>query len=162
MPPIKPAISEQGKITLTGEINQEYQITSPNGKIKASIYTVKELSFTIELNGNRIIESAVIALDLGNGKILGKNPKLKKKKTSNFNEEIQPVVPYKDAKIQNHYNELQLHFKDNYQVVFRAYDDGVAYRFIDENKKTSIVKNEVMEFVLPSKSKTWFPKEESM
>lgn len=41
---------------------------------------------------------------------------------------------------------MSLSFKGNYSVVFRAYNDGVAYRFVTDFKKPIIIENENADF----------------
>jgi alpha-glucosidase len=65
---------------------------------------------------------------------LGKNPKLASQKRSSVDEKIKPVVSFKFSTVENKYNQLLLNFKGNYSVEFRAFDDGVAYRFITRKK----------------------------
>lgn len=69
-----------------------------------------------------------------NGQLLGVHPIVKKVNEMTVKKSFKPVVPFKFSEIINHYNQLQLDFRDNYSVVFRVYDDGVAYRFITNKK----------------------------
>lgn len=57
---------------------------------------------------------------------------------------------------------LLVTFKGGYSVIFRAYNDGVAYRWQTAIKGDQIVKNELVEFAFPANSKIWFPEEKSM
>jgi len=47
-------------------------------------------------------------------------------------------------------------------VIFRAYNEGFAYRFIDFDKKPKKIIGEKMDLSLPEKSTTYFPWENSM
>ena len=58
------------------------------------------------------------------------------------NETIRPVVPEKRAVIPDRYNELRLSFGPKLAATFRAYDDGVAYRFETAIDGEVIVRNE--------------------
>ena len=58
------------------------------------------------------------------------------------NETIRPAVPEKRAVIPDRYNELRLSFGPKLAVTFRAYDDGVAYRFETAIDGEVIVRNE--------------------
>ena len=69
--------------------------------------------------------------------VLGENPKLSGRKFSEADEMLSPVIPLKFSTVRNHYNQLRMDFKGNYSVEFRAYDDGIAYRFLT-NKKGDI------------------------
>lgn len=66
--------------------------------------------------------------------LLGETPEVTGSLTKTVNETIKPVIPFKFSSIPNHYNQLLLKFSGNYSVEFRAFDDGVAYRFITNKK----------------------------
>jgi len=53
---------------------------------------------------------------------------------------------YKRSNIEDYYNELVMSFKENFDLVFRAYDEGMAYRFIYTGKKSILVENEEADF----------------
>ena len=141
---------------------QNLTISSPNGQIKMSINLTDEISFSISLKDQLVVDNAVIAMNMGNSRILGKNPELKSSKNETYKGEIIPQVPYKDSKIIDEYNRLTLNFSNNYKIIIRAYDDGLAYRFVDNNKKTEIVIDEKMTLRFPENTFSYFPKEESM
>ena len=59
---------------------------------------------------------------------LGVQPKIKTTKPRAVNQEIVSPVPQKSSRIRENYNELKLEMEGNYAIVFRAYNEGVAYR----------------------------------
>ncbi len=141
---------------------QDLTLNSPDGRISMLVSIDNQVSFSLSLDKKVIVENAVIALDMGKDRIAGKNAKLKNSTTLAHKGEITPPVPYKDARIDDIYNQLNLNFRDNYQLIFRAYNDGVAYRFIDKNKKTERIFNEKLTLGFPANTSSWFPREESM
>jgi alpha-glucosidase len=69
---------------------------------------------------------------------------------------------YKRDKIQDQYNELILNCKDKYvkgkyKVIFRAYNDGVAYRFETDFKKPFKVVSETADFNFDEDYTAWIP-----
>lgn len=60
----------------------------------------------------------------------------------NIDESLKPVIPLKFSSVSNRYNQLLLDFKGGYSVEFRAFNDGIAYRFIT-NKQTDILKMKI-------------------
>ena len=54
-------------------------------------------------------------------------------------------------------NELNLKLKNGFGVVFRAYNDGVAYRFYTTRKDEVIIENEVAEFNFPEDYTAYLP-----
>jgi alpha-glucosidase len=57
------------------------------------------------------------------------------------------------------YRERTLHFNGNYALVFRAYDDGVAYRFETSLPGKIKVHSEEVRFNFAADHSLWFPKE---
>jgi len=143
-------------------IAQNLVVSSPNQKIKVTVDISDQISWSTSLDKKSVIENSTISLNMGNGRILGLLPKLKSTKTEFFSREIIPQIPYKDAKILSQYNQLIMNFHGNYELIFRAYDDGISYRFVDKHKKSSIVFNEELTIRFPENSSSFFPQEESM
>jgi len=141
---------------------QELEISSPDQKINVKINLSDKISWSAELKGNLIIKNAIIAMDMGKGRVLGIKPKLRSKKTKTVDEILTIQVPNKDSKVRNNYNELSLEFRGNYQILFRAFNDGVAYQFIDKSNESTQVTYEQMSLAFPEGTSSFFPQEESM
>ena len=120
---------------------QTYSIASPDGKISLQVAVGADIKWSATLDKIPVISPSPIALEL-NSAILGKNAKLLSNKKKSVNEKITPVVARKSKIIENHYNELLLTFRNNFGVAFRAYNDGVAYRFQTSFKKNIIAVSE--------------------
>lgn len=78
---------------------------------------------------------------LDNGMVFGLNCRLSGSSTKTVNQLIETPI-YKRKTIIDKYNELTFNFKDGFKLVFRAYDEGIAYRFISTLKKPFKVKDE--------------------
>lgn len=109
------------------------ELQSPNGEIKVSLSISDKIYYTISYNNDVLLEKNHLSLNLGN-ETLGLNPKLSGQKANKVNEVLTPVVPLKYSSVKNQYNSLLLTFKGDYSVEFRAFDDGIAYRFITNKK----------------------------
>ena len=140
---------------------KEYSVKSPSGKITIKISVEESINYSVLLNGTEIISPSTISLKISDGTIWGENAKVKKAKTISVSEEIIPVVQRKYAKIENDYNQLTLSFK-GYQLQFRAFDEGAAYRWVSEKKGNYNVVIEQATFRFTADHKIWFPEEESM
>ena len=116
---------------------QEQTLSSPDGSLKLEVHLKDSITYSVFLGNETIFEDNGLSLQLKD-RTLGKEPKLKRKKTNEINEESKPVVPLKFSTVSNHYNALRLDFKGNYSVVFRAYNDGIAYQFITDLKQKDI------------------------
>ena len=116
------------------------ELVSPNGELKVSLNLSDKIYYSIDYNGDVLLKDNSLLLVLKN-QVLGQNPKLRRQKQWSVDEQLTPIVPLKYSKVNNRYNQLLLTFKD-YSVEFRAFDDGVAYRFITSQKGDVEVMNE--------------------
>ena len=105
-----------------------YDLKSPDGRIEVRIRTAGPLRYDVVLRGTALLENASLLLDVDHKK-LGTDAKVVNAKQRSADQMVEPVVRQKFARIRDHYNELTLAMEGNYAVVFRAYDEGVAYRF---------------------------------
>ena len=105
-----------------------YEVSSPNEKIKLRIDVGPGIEYDLLLNQLPLIENATLALDVEHRK-LGMEPHVLSSTPQTVNRELRVPVPQKFAVLRENYNELRLVFKDNYAVVFRVYNEGMAYRF---------------------------------
>ncbi len=119
-----------------------YNLESPQKNINITISADGDiLKYSVTHDNTPIITDSPISMELNDGKILGSNPIVRSYDIENVNETIKSVL-YKKETIIDNYNELTLNFKGNYSIQFRAYDDGIAYRFITKFSKPIIVKKE--------------------
>lgn len=123
-------------------------LESPDGVIKVSITCDDRIYYDISYNDDVLLKDNSLQLELRND-VLGKNPVLSGQKRKKVNEELKPVVPLKFSSVKNEYNELLLSFKGGYSVEFRAYNDGVAYRFVTNKKGEVDVMNETFAINFP-------------
>lgn len=119
-------------LVLSLHAQKKLELVSPNGELKVSFNLSDKIYYSIDYNGEVLLKDNSLQLTLKN-QVLGQNPKLRCQKRTSVNERLTPVVPLKYAGIDNSYNQLVLTFKD-YSVEFRAFNDGVAYRFVTSLK----------------------------
>lgn len=131
-------------------------LESPDKKLKINIHIGEIIEYQVFHETDVILQKSPVSMTLTDGRVFGKNPELTKVSTHSENEEIDALI-YKKEKVKNSYNELKLKFKGDYGIVFRAYDDGVAYRFETTTKKPFYVKSEQAEFVFPSGQSAYIP-----
>ena len=124
---------------------KQYTVQSPNANIVVTIEAGESLTYSVSHGSTTVLTSSPIALKLGNGKILGDQPKVISTKTNSVNEIIKATF-YKKNEIVENYNELSITFQGRYKVIFRAYNDGVAYRFVTYFPGKIVVENEIADF----------------
>lgn len=138
-----------------------YDLRSPDKKIEIRIRTAKQVRYDVLREGTPLLEDSTLALDIEHQQ-LGVAPRVLNSSTRSHDQIIEPVVRQKFAKIRDHYNELRLTMQGGYAIVFRAYNEGVAYRF-----ETSLpgqqakICNEEAVFRFPADLVVYYPQEDS-
>ena len=127
---------------------QEYEISSPNGDLRLKILAEKNLSFSVFSKNRLLLKNNRIALDLSS-ETLGENAEVKHQKRSRINETIKPVVPIKFSEVSNEYKLLRLDFAKDFSVEFRVYNEGFAYRFITDKRKSLEIIDEDLRIEFP-------------
>lgn len=123
---------------------------SPDKKIKLSIDIKDKISYHVSYEDKQIVLPSMIDMLLGNGMQLSKHKGVRKLSTRSNNTVIRPQVREKRKIIPDVYNELRIDFKAPFTVIFRAYNDGVAYRIGTRIRDSVVVENEIAEFHFPA------------
>lgn len=124
--------------------SKDYGIKSPDGKISASISVGDEISYTLKADGKVLMDGNRISMTLDGGIVFGKGDKVRKAAAASISQTHTPVI-YKKNKVLDNFNELTLSFKE-FDLLFRAYDDGFAYRFKSKLKGNHKVMSETAGF----------------
>lgn len=125
---------------------QQYILSSPNGKLRMQVTVADSLTYAVSYKERQIIRPSAIAMQLQD-RTLGMSAKVKNAKTHEVSQAITPLYG-KFSKLDDHYKELKISFEGGYAVLFRAYDEGVAYRFVTDLGDSVKVMNETAEFRL--------------
>lgn len=140
---------------------KDYQIKSPDSNIRMNISVDKHIELSIYNNDRVVVDTTTIGLII-DGDTLGINPKVAKVNRGTVENVICPIIKIKSDKVRENYNELTINFKGKYSVVFRAYNEGVAYRFKTDLKKEEVIVNdEIFTLGLSSESDGYLMKEKS-
>jgi len=141
---------------LSAQKTKDFDVKSQDGNITLHVATGKKLVWSVQLKGKQIIAPSAMALQLGNGDVLGDNAKVSSAKTEKINTTFK-ALNYKKANVQDVYNELTLTCKNDFGVKFRVYNDGVAYRFFTKKKGEIVIKNEEANFNFAQDYKAFIP-----
>jgi len=141
------ALAQKGK---------SYQVKSPDGNISVGINVGAMVDWSVKHGDTEVILPSEISMTLDNGEVLGKNPVVNKTSATSSNTIIQTPV-YKKTSVHDNYNQLTLKFKGDYDLVFRAYNDGAAYRFITHKKGELTILNEGANFNFKNDDNAFLP-----
>ncbi|HAL82564.1 MAG TPA: Retaining alpha-galactosidase [Mucilaginibacter sp.] len=138
------------------QTGKTYQVKSPDGKISIDINAGSAINWSVKHGDINVVMPSEISITLDNGEVLGKNPSIKKAITSSANEIINTPI-YKKDMVENNYNQLTLTFKGDYGLIFRAYNDGMAYRWFTIKKTELTIINEKANFNFQNDDKAFLP-----
>nr|WP_319997324.1 glycoside hydrolase family 97 protein [uncultured Draconibacterium sp.] len=133
-----------------------YQLESPDRQIVLHVQAGADLSWTLINAGETVLAPSPISLQLSDGTVLGRNVQVKSAKRISVNEELKAINYRKDS-ITDNYNQLTINCKGDFGVIFRAYNDGVAYRFFSSKKEGIVIANEEANFNFKTDHEAWIP-----
>lgn len=125
-----------------------YRITSPSGAIAAEIINDGTLAWTVSHDGREVLSKSPISMTLTDGSVWGAGAKVSKVEKNSVSNTIS--TPFSQcSSMADRYNGITLKMKGGWSVEFRAYDDGVAYRFVSSRRKPFGITSEQVEFNFP-------------
>lgn len=124
-----------------------YRLASPDKNLEVNISVGQKITYSVRHKDRVLLNASPIGLVFLD-RTLGADAKVIRKKESSFTEDIQSPH-YRVPSFTVTYNELDLKMKGNYGVVFRAYNEGMAYRFYTTMKDSVIVEDEIASFNFP-------------
>jgi alpha-glucosidase len=137
-----------------------HSLRSPNQRIEVRIDTGEKIRYGVILDGKPLLENSTLSMRIDQA-TLGAQPRVKASRPRRVDQTLEPPVHQQSATLRERFHELRLDMQGGYAVVFRAYDEGVAYR-IETSLPASEVKVYAEEVSLnfPGDSGVFFPKEE--
>lgn len=135
---------------------KKYVLSSPDGTLKVEISTGNELAYQVMHGNDTILSHSNIALVLEDGTIVGKTPRITGERRKKIKDNIEsPFYRFKEFVATG--NELDLKLKGGFGIIFRAYNEGVAYRFYTTQSSDIIIKEEQAEFNFPQDYTAYLP-----
>ena len=132
-----------------------YEVVSPNGLLKIDITVNNGAQYEIWYGEKQLIAPSPIGLNLNNGMVIGAGT-VRGTTSRTVNNQLDVFIG-KDKTLTESYNELLIQFNENYDLLVRAYDEGVAYRFVTRLDGEIIINDEDMVLNFPEDPKVYFP-----
>ena len=123
--------------------DKNYKVVSPDGNLSATLVVGQTISYAVSRGDVLLIDSSEISMTMTDGSVFGKNDNVCKVRKVRVDQTLSAVA-YKRAEVRDNYNEITLIFKE-FSLVFRAYDEGIAYRFVN-GPDDAFVQKEQAEF----------------
>lgn len=138
-----------------------HTLLSPDKKIKVEILVEDRILYSVWYDSQQLIVPSPLSMTIQGHGVLGENPKVLDVERRNVDEILQPVVKVKSSEIRNLFNEITLKLEGPFVIDFRAYDDGIAYRFRTGFKDEIQVISEEVQLNFADDYHVYFPEEES-
>jgi alpha-glucosidase len=142
--PFLPAIALAAAACALGQSSDLLSLSSPNGQIQFQLFLSQQpdpsepynrLAYQVSFKGKELIDTSFMGLNIVDQPILGVNVGLETSKTAAV-DQTYTVPAGKSRSIRDHYNSLTAQYLQNgtlgrrITVEVRAYDDGVAFRYV--------------------------------
>ena len=134
---------------------KSFELASPDGNVTVVVDDSKGLAYSVSFKGQQIINNSPISLTIDNGKTVTVGQKITSAKRSSHNGSFDAFA-YKKATVDDNYNAITLGINGGFNLLVRAYDEGVAYRFVAKQKKDFVVVNEQASFNFAKDWNTYF------
>lgn len=131
-------------LTLSLSAKQKtYTLASPDGRLVAHIESNGVSSgYYVYYDSVQLLRPTFIDLEYTQGKQLFDKMTVRKVTRRTVDEVV--ASPFtRQASMRNHFNEMTLHLKEGLSLVFRAYNEGVAYRFVWEGEPGRVIQETV-------------------
>lgn len=143
-------------------VGKNYTLVSPGGKVRVAIDVGPRVSWSVTYGPAAILAPSFISMTINDNVILGRSTVVERVEPRSVDETIRPPIPVKRAIVPDRYSELTIRIRGNYGLCFRAYDDGVAYRFFTGYRREITINAEEATFAFPGRPAAWFPFTESL
>ena len=140
-----------------------YDLTSPDGEVKVSVNVsnggINCIEYSVDYGDEKILLPSWIGLEF---KDMPLSYVVRNVQRRSIDQMHTAVVPVKSRYVADKCNELKINFKGGWSVVFRAYDDGVAYRFETAFKNKEVyVTDEIAEYAFAEDNDVYWANEKS-
>jgi alpha-glucosidase len=143
--------------------SEEFEVQSPNKVAKFKINIGETISYSVFFKGNPILINSSFSLEFAQGAVFEKDFIVEQKVQREMDETWKPLFG-KHAVIRNHCNELTLVVREKkfpgrlLELTYRAYDDGVAFRYsipLPSTRPTLNLKHEKTQFAFQKNHTVW-------
>lgn len=134
---------------------KDFVVTSPDGHLKATVSDTESLTWSIERDGTTVLAPSTISITTSTGQ-WGSARCVRKAQQRQISQSL-PAFAYKRAQVEEQCTEMTLQCQGDFNLVVRAYNDGVAYRLVSKSGKPLRVVGEKAEFSFADDYKAFVP-----
>lgn len=123
---------------------KDFALTSPDGRLTVTVSADKPMTYVLSDGDQVLVGPSELNMVLDNGDQMGCGDALMRISRRTVNSPVQTMF-YKKNVVEDNFNEITLWFK-KYSVIFRLYNDGMAYRFVSQARDAFNVVSEKVDF----------------
>lgn len=124
---------------------KDFIVKSPDRNLECTVSVEDGLYYSLSYDGKSLIDDSRIALTLGDGSSWDGTHELVKASRKSVRSVIQAQF-YTKSQVSDRYSSLLLDFGSDYDVEFRVYDEGVAWRFVTKRDEPFRILEETAQF----------------
>ncbi|MBN2480217.1 MAG: glycoside hydrolase family 97 protein [Bacteroidales bacterium] len=138
---------------------QQYQVNSPDGNIQIDITAGPDIAFSVNYRNEAILNPSGISISID--KTTPDVWKVRRIRRRTVEQDIHPVIREKSKTIRDHFNEITIEFRNHILLTFRAYNNGVAYRWETQMPDSIEILDETVHFAFHQNDSSLYPLESS-
>ncbi|MBV9879582.1 MAG: glycoside hydrolase family 97 protein [Gemmatirosa sp.] len=116
--------------TAAGAQPRVFRATSPDGATQIAVTVGQRVTYAVTHKGAPLVAESPISMTVDGGRVLGRGAVVAGSRARQVRDSIRPVVAVKNAVVPDRYDEVHVDFRGGYALEARAYDDGVAWRWV--------------------------------
>ena len=124
--------------------SKSYILVSPDGKLNVTVEAGEGIAYSLSHEGDLLLDRSPIGMYLTDGTVFGGVQPVRKVTRRSVDQNLSAIM-YKKSEVRDCFNEMILKFR-KFSVIFRAYDDGMAYRFVSHIDGSYNVEIEMADF----------------
>ncbi|MBS7564091.1 glycoside hydrolase family 97 protein [Mucilaginibacter sp. Bleaf8] len=145
-------------LSAAGFAQKKYVLTSPDKSIKVELSVADSIYYQLSQNGKPLAASSAISFKTDADSASGW--KVTKTAQTKHQGNLSPVVWQKSKTVADNYSQLHLDFSNGVSLEWRAYNNGVAWHWINNSKKVYKVLDEQAALNFADGAKAWYPEED--
>jgi alpha-glucosidase len=122
----------------------EVAVRSPDGRITATLECGKDLTIAVMDGKKHLLKLSPLGFAIREKSPFGPDAVIEKTERRSCDTTLRPPFREKMALLRDHFNEATVTFAGGYGIILRAYDEGVAYRFVTAFPETLQVLDEAL------------------
>jgi alpha-glucosidase len=136
---------------------ERHELRSPDGLTVVTVDLAEAVRFSVTRRGRAVLLPSAIGLEIESGPVLGRAARSRRVQRASADLRLPVPVPVRRRTVIDRHQELTIELRDGLSLVFRAWDDAVAYRLRTALDGEIRVRSEGAGFHFPDGAVGWLP-----